>query len=393
MQKKRIAVIVASNIYNRKGLFYAAHERIKRLLKNESYEVVPFVISRYYPWYVRLLNRKKKVEKPKEFLVDGINYHILWIRRTIKDFIRMHKLKRPPKDAYVEFLKYISCFKDFDLIITHSCAEYGYIINKGADIPYIATWHGSDIHTLGFLSPSYTKETKMSIEAASHNFFVSKDLLSKSNKITQSLNKSVSYNGKDSKFYEYNEDVRLELKNKWSAKDDVVIFIGNLIPVKNIKVLPSIFNYIHQKRENVSFWIVGDGALRTELERNTKGLPIKFWGNIDHDMIPKLLNVASVLVLPSLNEGLPLTTVEALGCGCNVVGSRVGGIAEAIGVENTFPLDAPNFEKDFAARCLYFLENNIVPSLSEVFDWNKCVDSEMIIINELINKQITSKKQ
>lgn len=387
MQKKKIAVIVASNIYNRKGLFNAAHERVKRLLKNENYEVVPFVISKYYPWYIRLLNRKKKVERPAEFLFDCVNYHILWIKRTVMDFIRMHKLKQPPKDAYVEFVKYISFFKDFDMIITHSCGEYGNIINKEAGIPYIATWHGSDIHTLGFLSPSYTTETKSSIESAVHNFFVSKDLLKISEKIAQTQNKSVSYNGKDSKFCKYNEEERLHLKKEWSANENVVIFVGNLIPVKNIKVLPSIFTQIYQQKKNVSFWVVGDGTLRTELEKNTIGLPIKFWGNVDHDMVPKLLNVASVLVLPSINEGLPLTTVEAISCGCNVVGSRVGGISEAIGVENTFQLEDPSFIENFSKRCIYYLsQDHENQKLSDVFDWDKCVDAEIKIINELINK-------
>lgn len=136
----------------------------------------------------------------------------------------------------------------------------------------------------------------------------------------------------------------------------------------------------------MEFWIVGKGNLQAELESNTRDLPMKFWGNVEHSRIPDLLNVASVLVLPSLNEGLPLTTVEALGCGCNVVGSRVGGIAEAIGIENTFPLELPDFEESLAERCIFFLEKHISPSLPKVFDWDVCVSNEVSVINKIIKQ-------
>lgn len=386
MQKKKIAVIVASNIYNRKGLFNAAHERIKRLMLYEDYDITPFVISKYYPWHVRLLTRSKSVERPNKYIVDGIEYNIIWLKNTLLDFVLMHKLNRPPIVAYSDFRHYVNQFGKYDLIISHSCAEYAHIINTETGVPYIATWHGSDIHTLGFLSPSYTAETKSSIEGAVHNFFVSNDLLCKSDKICNEASKSVSYNGKDFSFVQFDSAKRNQLKSELCPDKDVVIFVGNIIEVKNVKALPGIFRHIHEKHPNVEFWIVGKGNLQAELESNTRDLPMKFWGNVEHSRIPDLLNVASVLVLPSLNEGLPLTTVEALGCGCNVVGSRVGGIAEAIGIENTFPLELPDFEESLAERCIYFLEKHISPSLPKVFDWDVCVSNEVSVINKIIKQ-------
>ena len=67
-------------------------------------------------------------------------------------------------------------------------------------------------------------------------------------------------------------------------------------------------------------------------------MAIRFFGNQPSPAMPDIMNCIDVLVLPSLNEGLPLVCAEALSCGAAVVGSDVGGIAEVIGSENVVPL-------------------------------------------------------
>ena len=71
--------------------------------------------------------------------------------------------------------------------------------------------------------------------------------------------------------------------------------------------------------------------------------------------MPALMNCVDVLVLPSLNEGLPLVCAEALKCGANVVGSDVGGIAEVIGHQNVVP-HGPDFVPQFAKKVVAMLE-------------------------------------
>ena len=67
-------------------------------------------------------------------------------------------------------------------------------------------------------------------------------------------------------------------------------------------------------------------------------MAISFFGNQPSPAMPDIMNCIDVLVLPSLNEGLPLVCAEAISCGAAVVGSDVGGIAEVIGSENVVPL-------------------------------------------------------
>lgn len=63
-----------------------------------------------------------------------------------------------------------------------------------------------------------------------------------------------------------------------------------------------------------------------------------------------------MLLLPSLNEGMPRVTLEALTCGVSVVGSNVGGISESIGEKNSFDLD-DDFLNSISSRAIEILEN------------------------------------
>lgn len=67
-------------------------------------------------------------------------------------------------------------------------------------------------------------------------------------------------------------------------------------------------------------------------------MAIRFFGNQPSPAMPDIMNCIDILVLPSLNEGLPLVCAEALSCGAAVVGSDVGGVAEVIGQDNVVPL-------------------------------------------------------
>ncbi len=51
-------------------------------------------------------------------------------------------------------------------------------------------------------------------------------------------------------------------------------------------------------------------------------------GNLDHAALSHVMQQAHVFVLPSFYEGLPLVMLEALACGCRLVGTRLPGVEE-----------------------------------------------------------------
>lgn len=83
---------------------------------------------------------------------------------------------------------------------------------------------------------------------------------------------------------------------------------------------------------SVRLMIVGDGALRSDLEnlvlRSDLGTRVKFLGHIDHADLPKYLAEADIFVRPSLSEGLGISFLEAMAGGLPVIATKVGGIPD-----------------------------------------------------------------
>ena len=200
-------------------------------------------------------------------------------------------------------------------------------------------------------------------------------------------NKQVLYNGYNTAFKKYADEERLRLRQKYGVIDKkVVVFAGGFLAVKNILTIPAIFRSIANKIQNVECWMIGGGKFFSQVKEMVKDLPVRLWGNQEPEAMPDFFNAADVLILPSLNEGLPLTVVEGLACGCNVVGSLVGGIPEVIGKDNCVDLNDPQFVDKFADKVVAYLqtEPHIVQPLKPEFDWNLTAKRELDIIKSLL---------
>lgn len=382
---KKIAIIFDGSLTNRKGLVNAVLYRAKYLKDiADDFQIDVYNFQGAEDFVVRKLRHTKKQERYTACIVEGLNVKVFWYSSTLLDYVLSVKLKKRPLLSRWAYLSKASLFKDYDLISAHStnCGLLAYEINKKYGIPYYVTWHGSDVHTSPFHKKYARHDTIAIMENARYNFFVSKALLETSNKLTVNARKTVLYNGVGPSFVKYKEEKREALRKSFSVKGKkVVCFAGNIIDVKNPCVLPKVFNKVKRNYDGeIAFWILGDGKLRATIEREFSDLHVDcvFWGDIAADMMVDYLNCVDVLVLPSKNEGLPLITVEALKCGANVVGSNVGGIAEAIGRDNVFDLDEA-FVSNISHRIIEMLVRPICQSLNDRFYWNTTVKEEYII--------------
>ena len=381
---KRIAVIFESSPFDRKGLFNAVHNRVKGLMDSGECWVDAYCIHSSDNAFTRRVRHVPYAPQVDHVEIDGITYKMLWYRFSILDHITLEKLGRRPL-FFRRFLEsHVSFLEGYDLLIAHSFtgALFAFEASHRYGIPYFANWHGSDVHTHPWRVSVICEDTRNVMENAKHNFFVSNALMEYSSRITTSASKEVLYNGVSENFVRFDEDGRRSARARFSIPEDakVVAFVGNLSAVKNVLTLPEIFTSLRSRYEGkLHFVIAGDGKLRRPLEE-AFGMPVTFLGNVPSDDMPALMNCVDVLVLPSINEGLPLVCAEALRCGANVVGSDVGGIAEVIGSENVVPL-GDGFVERIASRIVEMLANDIVQQLPSDISWSRTAARELEIIS------------
>jgi glycosyltransferase involved in cell wall biosynthesis len=113
-------------------------------------------------------------------------------------------------------------------------------------------------------------------------------------------------------------------------KKNSILFVGRLNEQKNISLL---LNSL--VGTNITLDIVGTGGLETGLRKEAKdlGVVVNFFGNIANNQMPEIYNDYQVYVLCSHYEGNPKTLLEAMSCGCAVIGTDVPGIREVISHE------------------------------------------------------------
>ena len=125
-------------------------------------------------------------------------------------------------------------------------------------------------------------------------------------------------------------------RRKLGVSDDMLLvgIIGRLVPIKNHKVFLDAVRKIKDtdSRMKVRFVIVGDGELRFELKAYTKKLNIEemviFTGWVEN--LAEVYVDLDLVALTSLNEGTPVSLIEAMASSRAVIATDVGGIKDLI---------------------------------------------------------------
>lgn len=146
------------------------------------------------------------------------------------------------------------------------------------------------------------------------------------------------YNGVDARrFVPLDEKKRILFPAHFRASDVVLIgAVGRLAEVKNQAFLLRAFaSYCERRpsaRSHAGLVLVGDGPLRSMLETlaDTLGIADRCWFAGDRSDVDQLLPELDLFVLPSLNEGISNTVLEAMSSGLPVIATRVGGNPELV---------------------------------------------------------------
>jgi len=144
------------------------------------------------------------------------------------------------------------------------------------------------------------------------------------------------------------------VRAKWGLPEGapVLVTVGRLAPAKgHAGLLEAVEALARDARwQGLRLLIVGTGALLPELQRQAAELGLTervIFCGFHRDVVP-FLQAADVFVLPSVQEGLSLSALEAMALGKPVVACRVGGTPEVVVDGETGLLVAPGEPTELA---------------------------------------------
>ncbi|WP_156290946.1 glycosyltransferase family 1 protein [Oceanobacillus salinisoli] len=149
-------------------------------------------------------------------------------------------------------------------------------------------------------------------------------------------------NAIDSKKYVYSEKVRNEVRSELNISGMFVIgHVGRLCDVKNQDFILDIFKEVKEKNTNSKLLLVGDGAIKNNLERKVKNYNLKndvlFLGA--RNDVNRLLQGMDVFLFPSKYEGLGIALIEAQAAGLQcIISDAIPQEVEITNLINRVPL-------------------------------------------------------
>lgn len=121
------------------------------------------------------------------------------------------------------------------------------------------------------------------------------------------------------------------LKNelKISSQSTVILFVGQLIPIKGVEQLLSAWKkFKEQVREQCTLLYVGYGRLEQLLRDRiaNENIPdVVLTGGVDYDCIAKYYKAADCFILPTVEDNWSLVVPEAMACGLPIATSIYNG--------------------------------------------------------------------
>lgn len=201
--------------------------------------------------------------------------------------------------------------------------------------PLVLYAHGSDICVYAERSPAYRALTRRVLGRARHVFAASRDI---ADRLTGRLGVppervSVVPCGVDTAVF-HPPDAPPAPFGSPSGEPLRLLFVGDMVPAKGVDGLVDAVLRLRADGLAVTLDLLGDGPLRAALEGRARdagaGDAVRFHGAVPRARVAERMRTAHALVLPSRNEGTPVSVMEALTCAVPVVATRVGGIPDLV---------------------------------------------------------------
>ncbi|MGN0602100.1 MAG: glycosyltransferase family 4 protein [Oscillospiraceae bacterium] len=290
---------------------------------------------------VCMVVQDKKVKGGIAAVVNGYrgsqlekDYKIIYVE-SYKDGGRITKLFKALK-GYLHFVKVLMVDKP-ELVHIHS--SFGPSFYRKMPFVYMASWakkpivnhiHGADIDKFyldaddkkkKLIKKVYNKCTVLI--ALSEEWKGRLGMIVPPEKIEIIENYSVLH-----------EDALIERQKR--NCNNIVLFLGELGRRKGCYDIPAVVQKVKEKVPDVMFLLCGAGSredeseIRKLIEDYGVSDNVKFPGWVRDKKKDDVLRKADIFYLPSYNEGMPMSVLDAMGYGLPVVSTNVGGIPKIV---------------------------------------------------------------
>jgi glycosyltransferase involved in cell wall biosynthesis len=121
---------------------------------------------------------------------------------------------------------------------------------------------------------------------------------------------------------------------------------GSIDPRKGFDLLKESLHFIRNNDNNIELVVFGQSSPKSPPEL---GYPIHFVGHLNDEISLRILySSADVMIIPSRQDNLPNTGLEAQVCGLPVVAFNIGGMPDIVAHKKTGYLAKPFDTKDLA---------------------------------------------
>lgn len=287
---------------------------------------------------------KYEEEESSEFILDELGIKPIIIPEMQRSINR--------KNDTIAYRKIKEIIKEFkpDIVHTHAskAGTLGRLAAKKMDVPVIIhTFHGHVFHSyFGKTKTKFYKNIERYLAKKSTKIIAISDIqkneLAIDHKICKPEKIEVIPLGFDlSRFKENVEEKRKSFREKYKVLDDEIAIgiIGRLVPIKNHQFfIEVVSNVLKSTTKKVRFFIIGDGEEKQNLKDlcTHKKLDFVEW---EEAKKPALITFTSwvknidwanagldIITLTSLNEGTPVSLIEAQASNKPIVTTNCGGV-------------------------------------------------------------------
>ncbi len=282
--------------------------------------------------------------------------------------------------AYRKLVKIIKEFKP-DIVHTHAskAGTLGRIAANQLKVPVVLhTFHGHVFHSyFNTFSTEFFKNIERSLAERSTRIIAisekQKYELSHEHAICDPDKIQVIPLGFDlNRFKENTEEKRKKFREQYNIDDDEIAvgIVGRIVPIKNHALFINAMKFVLEKTsQKVRAFIVGDGEDYEKMKLLVQELKLSY---ICPHQIGKKAAVTftswikeidfvnagmDIITLTSLNEGTPVSLIEAQASSKPIVSTRVGGIEDVVIPDETAILVDDNNQELFGNYLLELIEN------------------------------------